>query len=84
MSKYYYTYLLISSHDDRMYIGSRSSSVPPEEDTAYMSSSKAVSKEYLSNCQKFILSTFLTYKDALMHEVFLHDIYDVAKNTDFF
>lgn len=82
--KYYYTYLLISPDDGLFYIGSRGCNVKPEEDTKYMSSSKAVSKEYLNRCDKLILDTFLTYKDALTHEIYLHNLHDVAINPRFF
>lgn len=82
--KYYYTYLLISPDDGLMYIGSRGCDVPPEMDTKYMSSSKAVSKEYLNRCDKLILEVFLTYKDALSHEIYLHNLHDVAVNAKFF
>ena len=80
---YYYTYLLINKSDYRLYVGSRGSKVPPKEDP-YMSSSKTVSKEFLQNCSKFILKTFLTREAALLHEIHLHNLYDVAANPRFF
>lgn len=84
MKKYFYTYLLIHPIDGKMYIGSRGCSELPIDDTNYKSSSKQVSAEYLQCCEKFILKTFLTYYDALLHEIFLHELYDVACNDDFF
>lgn len=81
---YYYVYLLINKTDHRLYVGSRGSTVPPEEDTNYKSSSKVVSKEYLDNCSKFILKTFLTRYDALLYEIKLHNLYDVGCNVRFF
>lgn len=82
--KYFYTYLLINLDDGLMYIGSRGCSILPEEDTKYMSSSKAVSKDYLNRCDKLILDVFLTYKDALAHEIYLHNLHNVAVNPKFF
>lgn len=82
--KYYYTYLLISPDDDLMYIGSRGCNVSPEEDTRYVSSSRSVSKDYLNRCDKLILEVFLTYKDALEHEIYLHTLHDVAISPKFF
>lgn len=82
--KYFYTYLLINLDDGLMYIGSRGCSVLPEEDTNYMSSSKAVSKDYLNRCDKLILDVFLTYKDAIDHEIYLHNLHDVATSSKFF
>jgi len=80
---YHYTYLLISKLDGRLYIGARTSKVPPEEDT-YMSSAKTVSKEYKRNCTKSILKTFFTRKEALMHEIYLHNLFEVSTNPEFF
>lgn len=81
---YYYVYLLINKTDHRLYVGSRGSIVPPNEDIAYKSSSKVVSKEYLENCSKFIIKTFLTRYDALLYEIHLHNLYDVGVNVRFF
>ena len=81
---YYYTYLLVSKQDNRLYIGSRGCPCKPEEDTSYMSSSKVESKEYLQNCLKIVLKTFLTRADALKHEIFLHEAFDVGNNPYFF
>ena len=82
--KYYYTYLLRHKLDGRLYIGSRGCNCLPEEDTAYMSSSKAVTKEYLALCTKRIIRVFKTRIDALEHEIRLHNIFDVAVNPKFF
>jgi len=84
MKKYYYTYILHSYADNRSYIGSRGSSVLPHKDTKYMSSSKAVTKEYLAKCTKTILKVFSNRHDALMHEVYLHELFNVGVNTAFF
>ena len=84
MKKYYYVYTLISKNDLRAYIGYRGSFNKPAEDTKYMSSSKAVTKEYLQNCVKYVLKTFDTAKEALEHEIYLHTLYDVDVNPAFF
>jgi len=80
---YHYTYLLINKTDGRLYIGVRSSKIPPEKDN-YMSSAKTVSNEYKLNCKKSILKTFNTRKEAISHEVYLHNLFDVAINPEFF
>jgi hypothetical protein len=84
MKKHYYVYMLVSKDDLRAYIGYRGSFNKPAKDTKYMSSSKAVTKEYLQNCVKYILKTFDTAKEALEHEVYLHALYNVDTNPAFF
>lgn len=83
---YHYTYLLIhlEPKDERMfYIGVRSSKVAPDKDP-YMGSSKSMTKEEKSNCDKLILEEFSTRAEALAHEIFLHNKFDVATNPKFF
>ena len=80
---YHYVYLLQHTTDKRKYIGVRSCKVPIKDDT-YMSSSKWATKEYLSNCTKTVIKVFNTRKEAVEHEIFLHNKYDVAVNPDYF
>jgi hypothetical protein len=49
-----------------------------------MSSAKTVSKEYKQNCTKSILKTFKARKEALAHEIYLHNLFEVAINPAFF
>lgn len=49
-----------------------------------MSSAKTVTKEYLAACEKRILKTFNTRKEAVAFEVYLHEKFDVGKNPRFF
>lgn len=80
----HYTYLLISSLDQKMYIGSRSCNMDPEKDVQYKSSTKLVPKEYLQNCKKYILKVHLTKIAAIEHEIFLHNLFEVGINPEFF
>jgi hypothetical protein len=80
---YHYTYLLINNSDNRMYIGARSSKVLPADDP-YMSSAKTVSREYKRNCRKHILKIFKTRKEAIAHEIYLHTLFEVGVNPEFF
>lgn len=78
---FYYTYLLINTQTEQMYIGKRQSTVPPEEDTSYMGSSKYVPKE---ECDKIILSEFETAVEAVNEEIRLHALFDVVNNPKFY
>lgn len=78
---HHYTYLLINTATLMMYIGKRSCNCVPELDTGYKGSSKYVPK---TECVKVILKTFLTAKEALEHEIKLHNIFNVAVNSMFY
>ena len=80
---YHYVYLLTHKETGLMYIGARTSKVPPDEDTAYMSSS-SMGKAYCTNCKKEILKQFEKREDAILYEVKLHNVFDVAVNQAFF
>lgn len=79
--KHHYVYLLINENNGIMYIGKRSCSCLPDEDIAYMSSSKYVPKE---ECDKIILETFSTAKEAIAYESYLHKVFDVMHNEQFY
>ena len=82
--KFHYTYLL-SDNDGKMYIGARSCIAHPNDDN-YWSSSKyvlnAIKNGVLFN--KEILAIWSSRKEAVLHEVLLHDVFDVAKNKNFY
>lgn len=80
MNKYHYTYLLIEDVTEMLYIGVRTSKVPPDEDP-YMGSSKYVP---VANCDKIVLNEFSTREEAIQDEIRLHYLYDVCKNTMFY
>jgi len=79
----HYTYELQNKDDGLKYIGVRSCRCPIKEDS-YMSSSKWATKQYLANCTKKILKTFSTRKEAVEHEIYLHNKYDIAVNPHYF
>lgn len=77
----HYTYLLVDILNFKMYIGKRSCTSTATQDTLYMGSSKHVPKE---DCIKFVLKEFKTSKEAVNHEITLHDKYDVGVNPLFY
>ena len=78
----HYTYLLIDPDSEMMYIGVRSFNGNPNKDP-YMGSSKVMTTEDKLRCDKIILKTFSTRKEAMQHEIKLHELYDVAHNDKF-
>lgn len=82
--KFHYTYLL-SDIDGKMYIGARSCSMPPQQDN-YWSSSKYVLKAMKDGVlfTKQILSVWPSRHESVLHEILLHEIFDVAKNVSFY
>lgn len=77
----HYTYLLINNITGMLYIGKRSCKCLPSEDINYMSSSAYVPKE---ECNKIILNTFSTSEEAIKHEIYLHDLFNVGINPYFY
>jgi len=83
----HYTYMITTPAVDAqcMYIGVRSSKNLPEKD-AYMSSSKPLRAWLKQNPRagrKVVLATWATRAEALEHEIFLHDCFDVSSNEKF-
>lgn len=81
---YHYTYWL-EDEAGKAYIGVRSCLGHPNEDE-YSSSSNII-LESISNGRKFektILALWKTRQEALQHEILLHEIFDVAKNPNFY
>lgn len=66
----------------KKYIGCRSCKCLPEEDTKYTGSSKHTPNNQIKD--KKVLKTFLTRKDAVAYEVFLHNKYDVHTSKDYY
>lgn len=64
----------------RGYIGKRSCSCAPENDTKYMGS---FSDKIFKPNHKIILATFATSREALTAEALLHEAYNVSKNPLF-
>ena len=78
----HYTYLLKDKGSGMQYIGVRSCEGIPEDDF-YWGSSKHLPDNVSEICEKVILQTFPTRKEAVANEVKLHDEYDVATNPLF-
>lgn len=86
---FHYTYqVTVSNPTDarRFYIGVRSSDVKPEDDV-YFGSCKPFKRWQEANgtsgLVKQVLAVWPTRNDALLHEILLHDCFDVAKNPEF-
>jgi hypothetical protein len=87
--KKHYTYKLtaINPVDERIeYIGVRSCDCDPDQDSKYMSSSKQIAKAINAGVlfKKVILKEWDTRKEAVAHEVELHNKFDVSTNPKYF
>lgn len=87
---HHYTYMLtVKSPVDtrRLYIGVRSCKVQPEQDVKYMGSCRPMKtwmKTQGQDCvEKIVLARWGSRQEALEHEIFLHDCFDVGANPEF-
>ena len=78
---YHYTYQMHYSNGMK-YIGVRSSECLPELDTKYVGSSTYTQNDLITS--KEILNVFATREEALLHEIELHNLYDVALSTNYY
>ena len=81
---YHYTYLIKHKTKNLKYIGVRTSKCLPTEDTNYWGSSKHLPKNVKDTHKKRVLSVFSSRKEAVAHEVYLHNKYDVVVNPCFY
>lgn len=84
---YHYTYLITNTTNQMQYIGVRSCSCLPENDSDYMGSSEPLDEAMVVEPEAFtktILDTFPTRDIANDAEQQLHEIYDVARNPLFY
>jgi len=79
----HYTYQL-SFSDGKKYIGVRSCKCNITEDSGYLGSSKHIPTELYENCEKEILKVFDTRVEAVLHEIELHNKYDIAVNPKYY
>jgi hypothetical protein len=85
--QYHYTYLITNTTNQMKYIGVRSCSCLPENDSDYMGSSKALDESMNETPESFtktIIGTFPTRENANADEQRLHEMYDVARNPEFY
>lgn len=82
--KYHYTYLIQHKTEDKRYIGVRSSNVHPTEDTGYWGSSKYLPTNIQENHVKIIIKIHHSRKEAVEHEILLHNLNDVAKSPSYY
>jgi hypothetical protein len=91
MNELYYVYLIIDTLTGKMYIGSRKTTIPPEEDLGIKYFSSSTDKDFIQLQKKYpnrfvytILKTFKSHKDAIKYEAKLHKKHDVADNPMFY
>jgi len=89
--KYHYIYRITNIRENKHYIGVRSSSITPYDDLGkkYFSSSTdsefiKSQKEHPENFIYYIIEIFNTREEALKHEIYLHDKFNVAVNENFY
>ena len=83
---FHYTYLITNTNTQMKYIGVRSCTCLPEND-GYMGSSKILGEALNKNPEYFtktIIDTFPTREIANNDEQRLHEMYDVARNSEFY
>ena len=84
---FHYTYLITNTNNQMKYIGVRSCSCLPENDDEYMGSSKILVEAMQETPEVFtktIIDTFSTREIANTNEQWLHETYDVARNSEFY
>jgi len=84
---YHYTYIIINTTNQMKYIGVRSCNCLPENDDEYMGSSKILGEAMQETPEVFtktIIDTFSTREIANTNEQWLHETYDVARNSMFY
>ena len=84
---YHYTYLITNTNTQMKYIGVRSCDYLPENDDEYMGSSKILVEAMQETPEVFtktIIDTFSTREIANTNEQWLHETYDVARNSEFY
>ena len=76
---YHYTYIIQHRTSNMRYIGKRSSKLPPMEDIHYWGSSKHLPENIQEDHVKIILKVHNIAKEAIEHEILLHELNNVAK-----
>jgi len=88
---FHYTYSIQNIITQKRYIGVRTSLIEPYEDLGYKYFSSSTDVEFV-NEQKInpinfiydVIGIFNSRKEAVTHEIELHNFYDVAKNKNFY
>jgi|FLOH01.1.fsa_nt_gi hypothetical protein len=85
---FHYTYIIINTTTKKKYIGVRSCKCKPVDDVTYWGSSRVLLDDIKNKgkmCfKKRVLCVFLSRKEALTHEILLHDRYNVAVSEIFY
>ena len=82
----FYTYILFDPFTKRYYIGSRRAKgiKDPYADNYRGSSKIAGWKQRSKTMRKRILGVFPTARQALLHEIYLHELHDVGRNKRYY
>jgi predicted GIY-YIG superfamily endonuclease len=75
---FHYTYIILDFDDKIRYLGCRSSKIEPRLDQ-YMSSSKFLNRNH--KLRKRVLQVFSSRKEALEHEIWMHEKYKVSESS---
>lgn len=81
---YHYTYLIQHRTQSKRYIGVRSCHCLPLDDVSYWGSSKHIPKDVQTTHVKIILKQHDTRKEAIAHEILLHELNNVVVNSDYY
>jgi hypothetical protein len=89
--KYHYTYQITNIEENKHYIGKRSCYILPEKDLGKQYFSSSTCKQFIEdqklNPSKFIYKIFQifdTKKEAITHESYLHKLYNVWHNLEYY
>lgn len=87
----FYVYCIKNIINNKRYIGSRKCNGDPEDDLGIKYFSSSHNKEFMSEQKENptlfeyeILKIFDNHKDMLEFEIYLHNLYDVGKNINFY
>lgn len=80
----HYTYLIQHNSENKRYIGVRSCDCDPVDDTEYWGSSKHLPSNMQETHTKIILKEHVSRKEAVAHEIGLHNLNDVAVNPIYY
>lgn len=87
----FYVYCIKNIINNKRYIGSRKCNGDPEDDLGIKYFSSSHNKEFMSEQKENptlfeyeILKIFDNHKDMLEYEIYLHNLYDVGKNINFY
>lgn len=79
----HYVYL-ITFNDGMKYVGAHSTKLDPEIDATYLGSGRALPDRDFTTCNKTILQTFQTRKEAIAYEIEFIENHDCVKSDEWY